>query len=82
MSTKLTLTIDQQVIEAAKRYAQINGRSVSNLVETYLKSLTAEETIANEYSPRLKSLIGAISLPEDVDYKELLAEELHKKYGQ
>jgi len=42
MNTKLTLTIEQTVIEKAKKYAKDSERSLSNLIENYLKALTTE----------------------------------------
>ena len=36
MRTKLTLTIDKQVVDKAKLYAKKKNRSVSKLVEEYL----------------------------------------------
>lgn len=36
MNSKLTLSIDQSVIEKAKRYASEQGRSLSGIVEEYL----------------------------------------------
>ena len=39
MSTKLTLTIDKSVIKKAKEYAKSQGRSLSNLIEDYLKTV-------------------------------------------
>ncbi|MEO6869719.1 MAG: DUF6364 family protein, partial [Ginsengibacter sp.] len=38
MTTKLTLTIEDKVISSAKKYAQKKGKSLSHLVENYLKS--------------------------------------------
>jgi predicted CopG family antitoxin len=43
MNTKLTLTIEQSVIEKAKKYAKEKERSLSDLIENYLKSLTNSE---------------------------------------
>ena len=42
METKLTLSIDKQVIVRAKKYAKQQGRSLSDIVENYLKLLTSE----------------------------------------
>lgn len=42
MNTKLTLTIEQSVIEKAKKYASQKGRSLSDIVENYLKVVTKE----------------------------------------
>jgi len=38
MITKLTLTLNHEVIEAAKAYAKKNGKSLSAIVETYLQA--------------------------------------------
>ena len=81
MSTKLTLTIDKSVIEKAKKYARYKERSLSDLIENYLKLLTNQETITEEkLSPTLQSLKGAFKMPKDFDYKKDLTEELSKKY--
>ena len=57
MNTKLTLTIDQSVIERAKKYARKKERSLSDLIENYLKALTTEEfSKQGELSPKVKSL--------------------------
>lgn len=82
MTTKLTLTIEQEVIKTAKRYAQKKGRSLSDLVESYLKTLSGKENNADELSPRVKRLVGAISLPEDFDYKETLKKGIEQKHGK
>ena len=84
MSTKLTLTVDKQVIEEAKKYAKKQGRSLSNLIEDYLKLLIEPPSLANdelEYSAIVKSLDGSVKVEEeDFDYKEVLEQELIKKY--
>ncbi len=43
MTTKLTLTIDDSVILIAKKYAKQKGKSLSDIIENYLMSLTAKE---------------------------------------
>jgi hypothetical protein len=84
MSAKLTLTIDEKVIARAKEYAREHGRSLSNLIENYLQSLLEEPEAAGydtPYSPLVRSLKGAIRVGDkDVDYKEMLEDELLKKY--
>ncbi len=37
MNKKLTLTIEQELISRAKKYAKDKGRSLSDLVENYFK---------------------------------------------
>lgn len=81
MDAKLTLNIDKDVASRAKVYARKEGRSLSDLVENYLKLLTKNSTIeASEYTPLVKSLLGCITLPEDFDYKKEISEYLAKKY--
>ena len=81
MDAKLTLNIDKDVASRAKVYARKEGRSLSDLVENYLKLLTKNSTIEDsEYTPLVKSLLGCISLPEDFDYKKEISDYLAKKY--
>ena len=81
MNTKLTLTIDQSVIERAKKYARKKERSLSDLIENYLKALTTEEiSKQDELSPTVKSLKGSFKMPKDFDYKKELSERVTEKY--
>jgi hypothetical protein len=81
MNTKLTLTIEQSIIEKAKKYARERERSLSDLIATYLKALTNEtEVNEEEISPMLKSLRGSFKMPNDFDYKKELSNRLSEKY--
>jgi hypothetical protein len=81
MDAKLTLNIDRDIARKAKVYARSNGRSLSDLVENYLKLLTKNSSVEDsEYTPRVKSLLGCISLPDDFDYKKEVANYLTNKY--
>lgn len=44
MKTKLTLTIDAQLIPRAKRYARTRGVSLSSVVEEALEKLAGDES--------------------------------------
>jgi len=69
MNTKLTLTIEQSVIEKAKKYARKKERSLSDLIENYLKALTTEEPENNSdvnLSPTVKSLKGSFRMPKKI----------------
>ncbi len=79
MTTKLTLTIDDSVIALAKKYARKQGKSLSDIVEKYLMSLTSKESAEETISPNVLRLKGALSLPEDFDYKSELGKALSKK---
>ncbi|HZL08771.1 MAG TPA: DUF6364 family protein [Prolixibacteraceae bacterium] len=81
MNTKLTLTIEQKIIEKAKKYANVKGRSLSNIVENYLKAITKEDNIESvELSPIVKSLKGTFKAPKNIDYKKELSKRLTEKY--
>ena len=82
MTTKLTLTVEKDVIESAKVYAKQNGRSLSALIENYLKALIQKENPEEELSPKVKELMGSIKLPKGFDYKKELTEALSKKYAK
>lgn len=83
MTTKLTLTIEEKVIDSAKRYAQKKGKSLSHLVENYLKSITSETRDKEEnISPKVLKLMGVIKLPKDFNYKTELGNALAKKYSK
>lgn len=80
MATKLTLTVEEHIIKKAKSYAKQTGRSLSELVENYLNTLTIEEKNTKHVSSKLKGIIGAVKLPDDFDEKKELATYLEKKH--
>lgn len=81
MKSKLTLTIEQSTVKKAKEYASDKGRSLSDIIENYLKILTAQEQAEDsELSPNLKSLKGSFKAPREFDYKTELMDSLSKKY--
>ena len=80
MNTKLTLTIEQAIIKRAKSYAKEKGRSLSDIIENYLKAITKEEKIEEELSPLIKSLLGSFKTPKSFDYKKELSKGLSEKY--
>lgn len=83
MNTKLTLTIEKEVIEVAKEYAKEKGQSLSEMVENYFKLVTVSrrKIKENQLSPKVKKLRGIIKTDENIDYKQTLTDELSKKYG-
>ncbi len=80
MNTKLTLTIEEKVIESAKQYAQRKGKSLSHIVENYLMSITSKEIKDESISPKVLKFMGIIKLPEDFNYKKELGTLVSKKY--
>jgi hypothetical protein len=81
MNTKLTLTIDESVIERAKKYAKDKENSLSSIVENYLKVLTKDNSVQEtELTPIVKSPKGSFTLNADFDYKKEIAKTLSDKY--
>jgi hypothetical protein len=83
MNIKLTLTIEDSLIEKAKQYAKGKGRSLSDIVENYLRVITKDESKkVIDSTPIATSLSGSFKAPEDFNYKEELSKGLSKKYLQ
>jgi hypothetical protein len=81
MDAKLTLKLNQEIIEKAKHYASEKKLSLSRLIENYLNSLTSEKTNNDiEISDFVKSMSSGIKLPADFDYKNARANDLEQKY--
>lgn len=79
MDTKLTLKLDKQIIEIAKKYAKENKISLSKMIESYLQSITTQSEVKIEITPYVNSLSGVITLEED-NYKKGYSDYLNEKY--
>ncbi|MBN8707602.1 MAG: DUF6364 family protein [Bacteroidetes bacterium] len=86
MNTKLTLNLNQEIIEKAKIYARSKNRSISKIVEEYLRSLATEKSNSTvntiTLEPITRELLGMIKTKHDlnVDYDEILTDALLEKY--
>ena len=82
MNSKLTLVVSESVAKNAKRFAKKEKRSLSKIVENYLRILTEEDSkIENDGSISIiDSLRGAFELPENFDYRNELDKRLDQKY--
>ena len=85
MDTKLTLKLDEDVIQQAKIYAASQNRSLSGLVEGYLKSLVSQndsdrENAEIKISQFVKSMTSRTVIPADLDLKEEYSKHLIEKY--
>jgi len=80
MDKKLTLSLNEKIIETAKHYAKSNNISLSKLIESYLATLTKREKKETEITPLVKSLSGVISIDDDFDVKDEYAKYLMEKY--
>lgn len=80
MDTKLTLRLEQTIIEKAKEYAKSNRTSLSKLIENYLLSITEDNRSKEQITPLVKSLSGILDLPSDFDHKKGYTDFLIDKY--
>jgi antitoxin component of RelBE/YafQ-DinJ toxin-antitoxin module len=69
---KLTLSVDDQVISRAKQFAQQEGISVSEMVETYLSAVSAPARADSGNMPILRSLRGVLKKADVADYRKHL----------
>lgn len=84
MSAKLTLLIDEAVVADAKAYARESGKSLSKIIEGYLRGLRKKQKkgTEEELPPILKRLHGCVDTKKDnSSYKEIIEAEIIKKYS-
>jgi DNA anti-recombination protein RmuC len=82
MTTKLTLTLEKEIIERAKRYAQSTGRSLSDLIENYLDTISNPKKPAQDKMPKkLQKLYGAVKLPSNLNHKTEIRKILSELKG-
>ncbi len=83
METKLTLSLDKEIIEQAKKYAKKQRTSLSNIVENYFYYLTSSKDEKNprdeEKTPITDKLLGSVRV-ETPNTDKLKEEYLMDKY--
>ena len=81
MNTKLTLSLNKDVVLLAKNYAKQQNVSLSFLVENYLLKIVSEfKSITDSKASIVNELSGIISLESDYDYKKDYTDYLTEKY--
>ncbi len=68
MQTKLTVRVEKQALEAAKRHAAVHNTTLSKLISEYLRTLAMVEESPLGATPVLKRLTGI--LPSNVTVAE------------
>ncbi|MCB0558626.1 MAG: hypothetical protein H6573_26795 [Lewinellaceae bacterium] len=83
MDTKLTLKLDKEVIERARRFARQYNTSLSKLVEHYFEQITQqnnnEET--TELTPLVRSLYGIAAIQPGFDPETAYFDHLFEKHS-
>jgi hypothetical protein len=77
---KLTLSIEEPVVEKAKQIAEANQTSVSAMFSQFVESMAADRAGPVKIGPLTRKLTGLMKLPPGKDYKDLVADALMDKY--
>lgn len=80
MNTKLTLSLDKNIIERAKIYAREHNVSLSSLVENLLIKIISEYKERNDREGSIVTELSGIINLEGIDYKGDHAKYLEEKY--
>ena len=82
MNVKLTLQLDKEIIEKAKKYAKIRNQSLSSLVQNYFNFLSEnKENDKIQISKNVKDISGIITLDNKVNIKEEYKKHIMEKYS-
>lgn len=74
LKTKLTVRVDRDLLENAKKYAAENDTTLTGLIDAYFRKIPAETSMAD--SPIVRRLIGTLSTGVTIqDYKKHLEEK-------
>ena len=81
MSTVLTLEIDQKVIEKVEIFAKYSKKTISQLIEEYLLTISSRNNDEDvQLGPITSQLAGIIELDGIINHKELLTDALMERY--
>lgn len=76
--SQLTITLDDDLLQAAQAYARQHGQALDALVADLLQAAVRPATapaatppagLTRPLSPRVQRLFGAVRVPDDFDYK-------------
>jgi hypothetical protein len=77
--TKLTLSVEQDIVEQAKRLAEQSNTSVSAMFSRFVQGMAHQSRRKAKIGPLTKKATGIVSLGKD-DYKDMLTDALMDKY--
>ena len=80
MTTKLTLSVEKRVIQKAKRFAQTQKKSLSEIVTNYLDYISSQTADAADIDPDVLQASGDIPPERIPDVKEAKFRYLKNKY--
>jgi DNA-directed RNA polymerase subunit F len=83
MTTKLTLSLQKDVIHKAKKFAKNKNKSLSRIIEEYLSDLTKSQKETNTRDtipPITKELAGILKNKKNLNTRSSIASFLEEKY--
>jgi hypothetical protein len=80
MNAKLTLSLDRDIIEQAKEFARSHHKSLSKLIEGYLRQTTSPDNASKQLTPLVARLSGVIDAQKLGDHQSGYADYLADKY--
>lgn len=84
MNTKLTLSLDKDIISRAKIWAKKQNKSLSQIVEDYLKYISTDKTTKSsqidDIPPITKTLGGILKGHVEPDFKNEIGTYITRKY--
>lgn len=80
MNAKLTLKMDDSVIESAKIFAKAHHTSLSKLTETYFRTIVHEEAAPQKVTGVVGELAGLLKDKDINSNKEDYIDYLEEKY--
>ena len=78
MKTKLTLSIDKELVQYARHEAQITGKSVSGIFSEYL--LSRKVQLKRQAIPKISTMVGSLKYYKIDDSKAGIRNSYAKKY--
>jgi hypothetical protein len=80
MNAKLTLSLNREIIEQAKKFSRSHHKSLSKLIEGYLRQVTHSDDASKQVTPLVAKLSGVIDAQKLGDHKRDYADYLAGKY--
>lgn len=78
MKTKLTLSVDRELIQFAQAQAKFNGQSVSGMFSAYLRNRQLQAT--RQATPNVAAMVGTLKSYSIDDSKQSIRSTYAKKY--
>ncbi|WP_223653644.1 DUF6364 family protein [Hymenobacter psoromatis] len=84
--SQLTITLDDDLLQAAQEYAQRHGQELDKLVAELLQAavrplVAPEPALVRPSLATVQNLYGSLKAPADFDYKKELEDGRAEQYG-